>query len=123
MALPSWVNDTVTRIRAGTIEERGTIYPDWDHVNELDISGCSMQPAGTSLSQAFIEKEESIEDSDIVIERTKKFDIKPMYPEDACVQMELLGHSFYVFMNADTDELNVVYKRKGGTYGLIEPED
>ena len=56
------------------------------------------------------------------IVRTKKFDIKPMYPEDACVQMELLGHSFFVFCNAETDEINVVYKRKGNTYGLIEPE-
>ena len=54
--------------------------------------------------------------------RTKKFDIKPMYPEDACVQMELLGHSFYVFCNAETDQVNVVYRRKGNTYGLIEPE-
>lgn len=51
MALPSWTNDTVTRIRAGTIVERGTVYPDWDHATELDIDGCSMQPAGTSLSQ------------------------------------------------------------------------
>ena len=47
---------------------------------------------------------------------------EPMYPEDACVQMELLGHNFYVFRNAETDEVNVVYKRKGNTYGLIEPE-
>lgn len=51
MALPSWSNDTVTRIRAGTIVERGTVYPDWDHATELDIDGCSMQPSGTSLSQ------------------------------------------------------------------------
>ncbi len=50
-------------------------------------------------------------------------DIKPMYAEDACVQMELLGHDFYVFCNAETDEVNVVYKRKGNTYGLIEPEN
>ena len=42
--------------------------------------------------------------------------------EEACVQMELLGHNFYVFRNAQTDEVNVVYKRKGNTYGLIEPE-
>ncbi len=54
--------------------------------------------------------------------RTKKFDIKPMYPEDACVQMELLGHNFFVFCNAETEQVNVVYKRKGNTYGLIEPE-
>ena len=62
------------------------------------------------------------EEEEIRIVRTKKFDIKPMYPEDACVQMELLGHSFFVFCNAETDEVNVVYKRKGNTYGLIEPE-
>ncbi|MCR4610265.1 MAG: ribosome-associated translation inhibitor RaiA [Lachnospiraceae bacterium] len=63
------------------------------------------------------------EDNDeIEIIKTKRFGIKPMYPEDACVQMELLGHDFFVFMNAETDEVNVVYKRKGNTYGLIEPE-
>ena len=62
------------------------------------------------------------DDEEIKIVRTKKFDIKPMYPEDACIQMELLGHSFFVFCNAETDQVNVVYKRKGDTYGLIEPE-
>ena len=62
------------------------------------------------------------EEEEIRIVRTKKFDIKPMYPEDACVQMELLGHNFFVFCNAETDEVNVVYKRKDGAYGLIEPE-
>ena len=46
-----------------------------------------------------------------------------MYVEDACVQMELLGHDFFIFVNADTNKTNVVYKRKGNTYGLLEPED
>ena len=45
-----------------------------------------------------------------------------MYPDDACVQMELLGHNFYVFINAENNQVNVVYKRKNNTYGLIEPE-
>lgn len=45
-----------------------------------------------------------------------------MDPEEACVQMELLGHNFFVFFNSETEEVNVVYKRKGNTYGLIEPE-
>lgn len=62
------------------------------------------------------------EEEEIKIIRTKKFDIKPMYPEDACIQMELLGHNFFVFCNAETDQVSVVYKRKGNTYGLIEPE-
>ena len=70
----------------------------------------------------FLEEEDVEEFDDIQIIRSKKFAVKPMYPEDACVQMELLGHSFYVFRNAETDEVNVVYKRKGNTYGLIEPD-
>ena len=70
----------------------------------------------------FIEKD-FMDEEEVKIIRTKKFDIKPMYPEDACVQMELLGHSFFVFHNAETDQVNVVYKRKGNTYGLIEPEN
>lgn len=80
------------------------------------------QQSGASLfKQEFLE-EQSEEDEDIKISRTKKVDMKPMYPEDACVQMELLGHDFYVFINAETEAVNVVYKRKGNTYGLIEPE-
>ena len=74
-----------------------------------------------SFSDAFIEKIEDDEE-EVKIVRTKQFDIKPMYPEDACVQMELLGHDFYVFCNAETEQMCVVYKRKGGTYGMIEPE-
>lgn len=62
------------------------------------------------------------DEEDIRIVRKKQFDFKPMYPEDACVQMELLGHSFYVFINAENEQIAVVYKRKGGTYGMIEPE-
>ena len=73
------------------------------------------------LKPEFIEKDYA-EDDEIKIVRTKKFDIKPMYAEDACIQMELTGHNFFVFCNAETDQVNVVYKRKGHTYGLIEPE-
>jgi putative sigma-54 modulation protein len=54
--------------------------------------------------------------------RTKRFPIKPQYADEAIMQMELLGHSFYVFRNADTEEINVIYKRKDGNYGLIEPD-
>ena len=77
---------------------------------------------GTGNSQKTFVEDDFIEDEDVKIIRTKRFGIKPMYPEDACVQMELLGHNFFVFRNAETDEVNVVYKRKGNNYGLIEPE-
>ncbi len=55
------------------------------------------------------------------IVKTKRFGVKPMMAEEAVLQMELLGHDFFVFLNGDTDEINVVYKRKDGDFGLIEP--
>ena len=78
-------------------------------------------PSLQNFQKEYIEKEIE-DDEDVKIIRTKRFGMKPMYPEDACVQMELLGHNFFVFQNAETEEVNVVYKRKGNTYGLIEPE-
>lgn len=57
----------------------------------------------------------------IEIVRRKRFDLKPMDSEEAVLQMDMLGHSFFVFENAETGETNVVYKRKDGKYGLIEP--
>ena len=54
--------------------------------------------------------------------RTKRFAIKPMSPEEAVMEMELLGHDFFVFSNGETEQVNVVYRRKDGNYGLIEPE-
>ena len=79
------------------------------------------QQAAANFQKAYLDKDYD-EDEEVKIIRTKKFGIKPMYPEDACVQMELLGHNFFVFYNAETEQVNVVYKRKGNTYGLIEPE-
>lgn len=87
------------------------------HKNKL----VEKQQDAIALSKAFIE-EEINDEEEIQIVRSKRFGMKPMLPEDACMQMDLLGHSFYVFRNAETDEVNVVYKRKGNTYGLIEPE-
>ena len=75
------------------------------------------QQEAANFQQEFIDRDFEQEENEIKIIRTKKFDIKPMYPEDACVQMELLGHNFFVFRNAETGETNVVYRRKGGTYG------
>ncbi|MBS4535769.1 ribosome-associated translation inhibitor RaiA [Clostridium sp. D2Q-14] len=62
------------------------------------------------------------EDDEPKIVKTKKFAMKPMDDEEAILQMELLGHNFFVYKHADTNETNVIYKRKDGNYGLIEPE-
>ena len=79
--------------------------------------------AAIAFSQAFIEDEEDTAyEDDIQIVKTTKFAMKPVNPEEACLQMEMLGHNFFVFLNSETEQVNVVYKRKNGTYGLIEPE-
>ena len=69
------------------------------------------------------EFEEFDEDAGPRIVRVKRFNIKPMSEEEAMLQIELLGHSFYVFMNSATEQINVLYRRKDGNYGLIEPEN
>ena len=56
------------------------------------------------------------------IEKTKRFPVKPMNPEEAVLQLELVGHDFFVFQNAETMEVNVVSRRRDGSYGLIEPQ-
>ena len=56
------------------------------------------------------------------IVRMKRFPLKPMSADEAAMQMELLNHGFYVFLNADTNLVSVIYKRHDGHYGLIEPE-
>lgn len=62
------------------------------------------------------------EETDFKVVRTKRFAVKPMPVDEAILQMNLLGHEFFMFSNADTNQVNVVYRRKNGGYGLIEPE-
>ncbi len=76
--------------------------------------------------EAIVEDLESEDESFFADEpkivRSKRFDLKPMVPEEAVLQMEMIGHNFFVFRNANTDEINIVYTRKNGDYGLIETE-
>lgn len=62
------------------------------------------------------------EETEFKVVRSKRFAVKPMDVEEAILQMNLLGHEFFMFYNADSSQVNVVYKRKDGNYGLIEPE-
>ena len=67
--------------------------------------------------------EEEFENEEMVIARSKKFTIYPMVVEEAYEQMQLLGHdNFFIFYNGDTNAINVLYRRRDGSYGLIEPE-
>jgi putative sigma-54 modulation protein len=66
--------------------------------------------------------EEPVEETVGEIVRVKRFEVRPMSPEEAIEQMDLLGHRFYLFLNADEDAINVVYRRNDGNYGLLQPE-
>jgi len=76
----------------------------------------------TLFKEGPINHEAEETEEEIKVVKTKRFNLKPMDIEEAILQMDMLGHSFFVFSNAETDEMNVVYKRKDGKYGLIEPE-
>ena len=79
----------------------------------------------TNDELTFIDKAQENTETDnneIIITRTKKFALKPMDSQEAVMEMELLNHGFYVFRNSWTDEINVVYRRNDGEYGLIEPQ-
>jgi putative sigma-54 modulation protein len=77
-----------------------------------------LKPAELTLSSA---EELPAEELAPNIMRTKRFAIKPMDPEEAALEMELIGHDFYVFRNAESSEVNVIYRRRDGNYGLIDP--
>jgi putative sigma-54 modulation protein len=62
------------------------------------------------------------EDAESAIVKTKTFTVTPLSPQDAVLQLELIGHDFFVFRNDDSGEVNVVYRRRDGQYGLIEPQ-
>ena len=76
-----------------------------------------------ALKFEFLEDEpEEEEEEQLKIVREKKFDLRPMDVEEAILEMEMLEHDFFVFLNSDTETVNVVYRRKGGKYGLPEPQ-
>ncbi len=77
-------------------------------------------PTDLGLEPLDLELEEEEEDGPQIV-KTKQFSIKPMSAEEASLQMELIGHDFFVFRNAETNETNVIYRRRDGDYGLIEP--
>ena len=103
----------------------------------VDILGGQIRKNKTKLSkkmrsdsfeQYFAEEEVSDDEivlgnDDYTVVKTKSFSVKPLSVEEAILQMNLIGHEFFMFLNSNTNAINVVYKRKGGTYGLLEPKD
>ena len=74
------------------------------------------------LNALALDADEYTDEDAVNIVKSKKFFVKPMDAEEACMEMDMMGHNFFIFRNAETDEIAIVYKRKDGAYGLIEPE-
>jgi putative sigma-54 modulation protein len=109
-----------------------------EHRSALDLAVDKLERQLSRLKERLVERhrrggdkqlnsasegvEETIGPADLQIERVKRFAVKPMTPQEAALQMELLGHSFYLFLNAESDRYSVLYRRRGGSLGLIEPQ-
>jgi putative sigma-54 modulation protein len=124
-----FINDTVLKAREASMDMYASIDRMSDKLErqvrryrgrQLDRwQGQKKWHATTEAPRPIVEEDEEEVGARIV--RTKQFQMKPMSPEEAALQMELLDHTFFVFTNADTGEINVVYRRHDGNYGLIEP--
>ena len=95
---------------------RGRQIDRWQGQRERRAAG-EAPPAGADV----VEEEEATTDLEARIVRTKEFQMKPMGPEEAAMHMELLDHDFFVFTSAETGDINVLYRRRDGDFGLIEP--
>jgi putative sigma-54 modulation protein len=83
--------------------------------------GRSAPSIRTNTAEATAAVDSEVEDNEPRVVKTKKFDVKPMSLDEAVDQMELLGHDFFLFFNPDNNRINLIYRRKDGDYGLIEP--
>lgn len=90
--------------------------------NKLHDRAKKLPAYAAELKAIALDEDEYTDDDAINIVKSKRFFVKPMDAEEACMEMDMLGHTFFVFRNAETDDINIVYKRKDGAYGLIEPE-
>ncbi len=123
------INDIVLRGEEAT----GDMYSSIDlvvekierqvHKYKTRINRKLRETGGKGLGELILEaaSNNNNEAEDQRVVKTKRFPLKPMIVDEAIMQMNLVGHDFFVFANADTDEINVVYRRKDGDYGLLEP--
>lgn len=105
------LNKQISKFRSRVIKRRRTLAGRRKQQEAAAAQAALREYAGNADAAAAVQ-----------IIRRKRFEMKPMTPEDAAIQMELLGHAFYLFRNSETLEVNVVYRRSDGRYGLIEPE-
>ena len=116
-----WTKGPVLRAREASSDMRGSIDQLTDKLERQATRYREKRQRRSSAranGRARARPEVSVDE----IVKTKQFPVGPLSPEEAIDQLELVGHDFFLFLNVETDELNVVYRRHGGGYGLIEPQ-
>ncbi len=122
-----WTNGPVLRAREATSDMRASID---QLVDKLERQVTRYKTQGRSRRRRAARSKEPMpetipviaDEADPLIVKTKQFTVSPMTPSEAVLQLELIGHDFFVFRNGDSNEINVVYRRRDGNYGLIEPQ-
>ncbi len=105
-------DDVIDKVERRTVEARQRPRDRRRHAQERYV--------GASLSEQAIEGQEDVDEETRVV-KIKRFAIEPMFEEDAIARMEELGHAFFIFVNAENERVAVLYRRRDGRYGLIEP--
>jgi putative sigma-54 modulation protein len=120
-----WTKGPVLRAREANVDMKASIDQLVDKL-ERQVKRYkakrSRRRVGVAAAEAVIPEDAVPVDGEPQILKTKRFPIKPMSPEEAVLQLELVGHDFFVFRNGESLDVNVVYRRRDGSYGLIEPE-
>jgi putative sigma-54 modulation protein len=122
-----WTRGPVLRAREASSDMRASID---QLVEKLERQVTRYRTQGRARRRKAARASESAEEvmpvvpdeAEPLIVKTKQFTVNPMTPEEAVLQLELIGHDFFVFRSADSGEMNVVYRRRDGNYGLIEPQ-
>jgi putative sigma-54 modulation protein len=121
-----WTKGPVLRAREANVDMKASIDQLVDklerQVQRYKAKRSPRRAAGSSPPEGVVPDDAVPLDGEPEILKTKRFGMKPMSSEEAALQLELVGHDFFVFRHADSLEVNVVYRRRDGSYGLIEPE-
>ena len=118
-----WTKGPVLRARESSTDMRASIDLLVDKLERQARRYRERRRRGPSRDQALVAPETPVRAvEEPVIVKTEQFSVKPMTADEAVLQLELVGHDFFVFQNAETGEVNVVYRRRDGGYGLIEPQ-
>jgi putative sigma-54 modulation protein len=118
-----WTKGPILRAREASADHKASIDQLVDKLErQVKRYREKRRPRRVQLPEAGIPEDAVPMDEEPRIVKSKQFAVKPMSPEEAVLQLELVGHDFFVFQNADTNDVNVVYRRRDGAYGLIEPQ-